>query len=162
MSVDPALPSGSPCGSCSSWAHKAVRMCVLPTKPTVSLWLLVPLKDQEVPYLPRPSLIPISPLPSTVPVDFACSTTNQLCFMPLFSILTCEVHPHPGGLTHLPRCMCTAGRPTPEACGVGRCWHRQGRGGRDLHSQTPYLPSRLQPGGRSPLTPSALSRQSST
>ena len=119
MSVDPALPSGSPCGSCSSWAHKAVRMCVLPTKPTVSLWLLVPLKDQEVPYLPRPSLIPISPLPSTVPVDFACSTTNQLCFMPLFSILTCEVHPRPRGLTHLPRCMCTAGRPTPEARGTG-------------------------------------------
>ena len=74
--VDPTLPSGSPCGSCSSWAHKAVGTCVLPIKPTTNPWSLVPLKDQEVPYLPRPSLIAISHLPSTFQVDFACSTTN--------------------------------------------------------------------------------------
>ena len=55
-SVDPALPSRSPCGSGSSRAHKAVGTCVLPEKPMTNPWSLVPLKDQEVPYLPRPSL----------------------------------------------------------------------------------------------------------
>ena len=112
-SIDPALPSGSPCGSCSSWAPKAAGMCVCPEKSMTNPWSLTySLEGPGGPIGPQ-TQIPRLSFAFHIPVDFLWSTTNQVYFMPPFLILTSGVHRHPQGLTHLPRSMCTPGRPSP-------------------------------------------------
>ena len=152
---------------------QAMGTGVLPTKPTTNAWTLTcPCDGPGGPISPQAQPHPHLSLALHIPVDFTCSTTNQLCLMLPFSILTCGVHPHPQGLNHLPRCMVTPSRSVPRGSGERGCCHgrvfpTQGPGPRRerlqlLHSQTLHLSPRLQPNGRPALTPNTLSRQSST
>ena len=123
-------------------------MGVLPTKPTTNAWSLTcPLEGPGGPISPQAQPHPHLSLALHIPVDFTCSTTNQLCLMLPFSILTSGVHHHPQGLNHLPRCMITPSRSIPR----GTWWEGllpwggsspikdQGRGGRDCSSCTHRL-----------------------
>ena len=146
-------------------------MCVHPEERTTEPWSLVPLKDQEVPFHPRPSLTSVSPMPSTFLLIANGEQLTSFASCSSFRPDLCSL-PSPV-LTFLPRCVCTLAEPFPRgtwnggAAAVGRVFALRDQGvgegeGTVFAPQMPHLSLCLQPSGGRPLIPNRLTSHIST